>query len=99
MSFESRGLPVTVCAPDTTQLFEPSAIGCSRKKGSSQGPSSADSWVDVKEGADATERAGAAGWSGGGASSVGDEAVGGWSRHEVFTLRSAVNSGPSLAKT
>src|ERR1700690_845319 len=39
MSFESSGLPVTGCAPDTTQSLDPSATGCSRRDGSSPGPS------------------------------------------------------------
>src|SRR5437660_1593641 len=98
MSFESRGLPVTVCAPDTTQLFEPSGSGCSRKKGSSHGLRSAENGARMNVD-DATDRDGAAVWPGGGPSNGGDETVGGWSRHEVFTYRSAVSSGPSLAKT
>ena len=31
MSFDSSGLPETVCAPETTQLFEPSTSGRSSK--------------------------------------------------------------------
>src|SRR6266404_2429877 len=102
MSFERKGFPVTVCAPETTQLLEPRASVCSWKKGWSHGSSNCG--IRSKE-STALGKKEVKFWPGilreweGALSNAATGAVGGWSRHEVFTYKSAVNSGPSLART
>src|SRR5579859_4182488 len=94
MSLESNGLPDAVCAPLITQSLEP---GTQLSHGNGvAGDTSASSHA----GASSLTRlllCGPAG-GGGGMTSGARSTVGGWSRHEEFTYRSAACSGVNLAE-
>src|SRR5437660_2520495 len=96
MSLLKRGLPLTVCAPDTTQLFDPG-----RHASHSRSPSrfllcrAGRCWLRLLFDC-------CSGVSGGsGTESVGAPSsaalAGGRSRHELAGYKSAINSGESLA--
>src|SRR5713226_956878 len=96
MSFDSSGLPETVCAPDTTQLLEPNTRGGSE----STSRAHEDLGAAGTNAPSATELSGAESRSPSllCSSNLGRGTVGGRSRQEEFTYKSAVSSGPSLAR-
>src|SRR6185437_8358533 len=99
ISFESSGFPETVCAPETTQLFDPMGKSSFRNSGASIGScfhSSSALFSDVP--IEVTEDGEGLFSSGGTWSSAGIGCVGGGCGHELFTYRSAVSSGPNFAR-
>src|SRR6185312_15976306 len=97
ISLESSGLPETVCAPETTQLFDPGkqasqeSGSCMRaRKACSEGNDARDCEVEVVVLGRLPEPSGTV---------VGNPAslAGGWSRHESGGYKSAISSGESFA--
>src|SRR6476646_11764214 len=95
ISFDSSGLPETVCAPESTQLFEPgrqashesSLFMCGRERGGECG----ESWL-------AFLRMFAGGFCIGAELLVVPASLaGGWSCHESGGYKSAISSGENLA--
>src|SRR6476646_1304707 len=93
ISFDSSGLPETVCAPESTQLFDPgrqasqeSSFMCGKNRG------------EVIRGDSLIFFAGAVvGRFCAGALAIPASLAGGWSCHESSGYKSAISSGESLA--
>src|SRR5712692_4235863 len=111
MSLDSSGFPVTVCAPETTQLLEPNTAGGSEstsdasKDPGNPNPSSGRGDTGLCPVRPATELSGPETRSSSPvfssnlfSSNPGRDTVGGRSCQEEFTYKSAVSSGPSLAR-
>src|SRR5579884_151330 len=89
MSFESRGRPLTVCSPETTQLFEPGTHS------SHLGGWNRASTEEVCVGTRSSSSSSLESFFGGVCSSIDGFAccAGGRSRHEVEGYKSAISCG------
>src|ERR1700704_2303554 len=96
ISFESSGLPETVCAPETTQLFDPgrqaSQESCSCRRAAKD-----CSEDDDARGCVAAVVFGRAPEPSGTVAGNPASLAGGWSRGESGGYKSAISSGESLA--
>src|SRR5689334_9832964 len=95
MSFDSSGLPVVVCAPETTQLFDPGAQDSQVESAGISRESREDALI-------AWSLPGACGTAALGCADAcfetlppASSSAGAWSRHELVGYRSAMSSGES----
>src|SRR5438270_4211171 len=92
ISFESSGLPETVCAPETTQLFDPGRQASHSSSSCRRTPACRSENPGAEKLVRCAGLPGVAGLLCGNPASL----AGGWSCHESGGYKSAISSGESL---